>query len=150
MFNFLKTRLFFFFMDYLEMWYWIYTSRDISLLTIVDTVLNAWLMRHYVPLFLNVQNEGLIGLIIWGYIARKTEWHESILALARSVWRRFFTSGQIREMRNGAQPSLFSHYSGALNSWDDPIHIQGESSTYPPWKHFQKHTQKFVSRRFRV
>lgn len=60
MFNFLKTRLFFFFMDYLEMWYWIYTSRDISLLTIVDTVLNAWLMRHYVPLFLNVQDEGLI------------------------------------------------------------------------------------------
>lgn len=60
MFNFLKTKLFFFFMDYLEMWYWICTSRDISLLTIVDTVLNAWLMRHYVPLFLNVQDEGLI------------------------------------------------------------------------------------------
>lgn len=59
MFNFLKTRLFFFFMDYLEMRYWIYTSRDISLLTIVDTVLNAWFTRHYVPWFLKVQDEGL-------------------------------------------------------------------------------------------
>lgn len=60
MFNFLKTRLYFFFMDYLEMWYWIYTSRDISLLTIVDTVLNAWFTRHYVSWFLKVQDEGLI------------------------------------------------------------------------------------------
>lgn len=148
MFNFLKTRLFFFFMDYLEMRYWIYTSRDISLLTIVDTVLNAWFTRHYVPWFLKVQDEGLI----WPHNLKVHGQKDRVVWVNPSTGKKCVgTLAHLRsDRRNGDHLFFFSHYFGAPNSWDDPIHIQGESSVYPPWKHFQKRTQKFVSRRFHV